>query len=253
MVFGGCGRYYYLNPDGSQCYAYGSWKLFINTNGQRRWIPLQREFAYSPEKMNARLIYNFSGQLIYRETRDCLGYVAAPSLGTLIMRYNQEVVQEYLDTLECRINSVIRRQHWERVKKVAWDEIIYLEWKTGLWYGEWLEKERKRLQDKGQYSEYNVLVDDELKRVMRDNGVEDIKEENVEEGTIEQENVKKENVKKENVKKENVKKENVKKENVKKENVKKENVKGEIIKEEPTEEIFIKIELSDKISMEMKY
>ncbi|KAM0160360.1 hypothetical protein ACHAPG_003020 [Botrytis cinerea] len=210
---------------------------------RRRWIPLQREFAYSPEKMNARLIYNFSGQLIYRETRDCLGYVAAPSLGTLIMRYNQEVVQEYLDTLECRINSVIRRQHWERVKKVAWDEIIYLEWKTGLWYGEWLEKERKRLQDKGQYSEYNAWVDDELKRVMRDNGVEDIKEENIEEGAIEQENVKKENVKKENFKKENVKKENVKKENV----------KGEIIKEEPTEEIFIKIELSDKISMEMKY
>ncbi|KAF7954582.1 hypothetical protein EAE96_005702 [Botrytis aclada] len=170
--------------------------------------------------MNARCIYNFRGKLIYRETRDCLRDIAAPSLGTLIMRYNQEIVQECLDKLGSRVNSVIRCQHWERVKKLAWDELIYLEWKTGLWYGEWLEKERKRLQDKGQYSEYNFWVDDELKRVMKDNVVEDIKEERIEEMAI------------------------------KKENDKMEDVKEEIIKKEPTGEIFIKSEFSDEVFME---
>lgn len=167
--------------------------------------------------MNARFIYNFRHKLIYRETRDCVRDIAAPSLGTLIMRYNQEVVQEYLDKLGSRINSNIRRQHWERVKKVAWDELVYLEWKTGLWYGEWLEKKRERLRDKGQYSEYNVWVDDELKRVMKDNDVEDGKEESIEERAIKQNNIKIEDV------------------------------KEEIIKEEPTEEIFVKDEFSGKV------
>ncbi|KAF7898611.1 hypothetical protein EAF00_005057 [Botryotinia globosa] len=215
--FGEDGHYYYLNPDGSQLYAHGSWKLFINTSGHRYWKPLQPEFACNPEKMNARFVYNFSHKLIYRETRDCLRDIAAPSLGTLIMRYNQEVVQEHLDKLGSRINSDIRRQHWERVKKAAWDELVYLEWKTGLWYGEWLEKERKRLQDKGQYSEYNVWVDDELKRVMKDNDVEDIKKESIEERAIKQDNVEIEAV------------------------------KEEIIKEKPTEEVFIKDEFPRKV------
>ncbi|TGO21918.1 hypothetical protein BPAE_0193g00040 [Botrytis paeoniae] len=182
------GHYYFLNPDGSQLYAYGSWKLRINTSGKKYWIPEQREFAYEPDEMNARYIFNYAGEVIFRETRDFLRDIAAPSLGTLIMRYHRGAAQAYLDDLENRIDSVNGREDWEQMKK-----------------------------DKGQYTEYNVWVDDELKRVMKDNGVEDIKEESIGEATI------------------------------KKENVRIEDVKEEIIKEEPTEEVFIKDKFSDEV------
>ncbi|TGO50866.1 hypothetical protein BCON_0174g00120 [Botryotinia convoluta] len=199
--FGEWGHYYFLNPDGSQLYAYGSWKLRNNTSGKRYWIPEQREFAYESDEMNARYIFSFAGEVIFRETRDCLRDIAAPSLGTLIMRYHRGAAQAYSDDLENRIDSVNGREDWERMKKVA------------------VVGERKRSQDKGQYTEYNVWVDDKLKRVMKDNDIEDIKEESIEETAIKQDNVKIEDV------------------------------KEEIIKEKPTGEIFIKDEFSDRVFM----
>ncbi|KAF7870562.1 hypothetical protein EAF04_004306 [Stromatinia cepivora] len=127
-------HYYYLNPDGSQLYACGSWKLRINTIGYRIWIPQQRESAHEPAEMRTRFIYNRTHNVIYRETRDCLRDIGAPSLGRLIVRFQRGIMESCLQSLEGRGGSARESQYFHGLE-------ISLEdwgWKVGKGYEGWL-------------------------------------------------------------------------------------------------------------------
>ncbi|EDO03003.1 predicted protein [Sclerotinia sclerotiorum 1980 UF-70] len=168
-------HYYYLNAEGSQYYTCGAWKLRVNTTGYRIWIPQQREFAYEPAEMRTRFIYNRMHKVIYREKREGLCDIGVPSLGRLIVRYRRGIMESCLRSLERdlerRGDSVRENEYFDE-----WEiDLGDWEWKAGKGYEGWLVRERKRLEDRREYSEYNVWVDMELGRE------EPIKQETVEE------------------------------------------------------------------------
>ncbi|KAJ8066901.1 hypothetical protein OCU04_004286 [Sclerotinia nivalis] len=228
-------HYYYLNPDGSQLYACGSWKLRINTIGYRIWIPQQREFAYEPAEMRTRFIFNRTHHVIYRETRECLRDIGAPSLGRLIVRFRRGVMESCLQNLEERGDSARESQHFHGLD-IDLDD---WEWKAGKGYERWLLEERKRLEDGGLYSEYNVWVDTELERVRRDMGYEMGKESTKVEG-VKEEPMKQEAIEEENTKQQFIKNDIVKQEDI----IKQENTtEQDSIEKEVTEPMFIKKEI----------
>lgn len=162
--------------------------------------------------MNSRFIFNVKCQIIYRETRECLRDIGAPSLGQLIERYHKGIVQSCLNYLEDRGLSAQERQYYHGIAIGMEEKLPYLKWKVGAGYQEWLQKGRRQLELKGSYSEYNVWLDMELERVARDMDPEMIKEEAI------------------------------KKENAEQGIIKRENDKEVAIKQELTEEVFIKPE-----------
>ncbi|KAG4026761.1 hypothetical protein MFRU_037g00720 [Monilinia fructicola] len=153
------GHYYYLHADGSQFYAYGSWNLRIDTIGCRRWTPEQREFAYEPDEMCSRFIFNREHDLIYSETREKCRDNGAPSLGKLMMESGRRHWQPHLQRLQDQIgqaNTPQELQYYCMVKIDIEYQLECLEWKTGAGYEAWLKEERQRLQNMGSYSEYNI-------------------------------------------------------------------------------------------------